>query len=433
MHVTFLSHPQKRDSGDYRHRTLWPAQALSKLVEVHAIQTAHPDAFEAITSADFLIVGMIADPDLRPLIEHRRRLGRPTVYEISDDFRAFPSNTSLGPSFYARPEVQAEIETTARLCDGLQFSSPFLQKKYGHLNACHTVFMNQAWELTPLPAMANNALPRIGWTASGGHFHDGLELARLFHGALEAYPGLSKEFTLCLMTTSRIAQVFRDQGLDIEHTPSGSFEAYEAFIHSLDAGVAHLQIDDFAQGRSDGKYIEYASHGVPILCHRSGTFQHTIRHLANGLLYRSPEEFQRSLVALIRDSKLRSHLRHQAHRDLHTTRNHSAAAHHRLSFYRRMLPTLGRDTPNAPQFLHQIHPMEERLYALMVEQNQNPSPKTLQGLFELAKTYPGAWRVWERSEALYRRLGLTEHLEVVSRRAKDAKKAAQQRALRTAA
>ncbi|MEC7242835.1 MAG: hypothetical protein VXW32_16495 [Myxococcota bacterium] len=432
-HVTFLSHPQTRDSGDYRHRTLWPAQALSQLVDVYALQTAHPEAFEAVVSADLLVVGMIADPDIHALIELRRTIGRPTVYEISDDFRAFPENTSLGTCFYARPDVQAQIESTARLCDGLQFSSPFLQEKYGHLNDCHAVFMNQAWTTPVLQSKPRNEQPRIGWTASGGHLHDAMELARLFRYALDTHPSLQNEFSLCLMTTDRIAQVFRDHHLLIEHTPSGSFESYERFVGTLDAGIAHLQIDDFAQGRSDGKYIEYASHGVPILCHRSGTFQHTVRHLANGLVYRTAEEFGKGLSALVRDPRLRDHLRTQAHRDLVTTRNHAKAAEHRLSFYRRLHPTLGDQHGASPQFHHWIHPIEDRLYRLMVEHNQNPLPSTLQGLLQLSKEYPDAWRVWERLRALYQLFGLTEHEELLDSKAEMTKRSAVERAYRLAA
>ena len=97
--VTFLSHPQPRDCGDYRHRTLWPAKALGELVPTVAVQTLHPDSFAAMLQCHLLVVGMVADPDVQAIVEERKARGLPTIYEISDDFKCFPSNTSLGSIF----------------------------------------------------------------------------------------------------------------------------------------------------------------------------------------------------------------------------------------------------------------------------------------------------------------------------------------------
>jgi hypothetical protein len=53
--VVFLSHPQGRDSGDYRHRVTLPGQALTAHLRVIDIQTSHPDSVAVALKADLLV------------------------------------------------------------------------------------------------------------------------------------------------------------------------------------------------------------------------------------------------------------------------------------------------------------------------------------------------------------------------------------------
>lgn len=437
--VTFLAHAQTRDCGDYRHRTLWPAKALGELTPTVAVQTIHPEVFTAIVQTRMLVVGMVVDSDVKVLVEYRKKMGLPTVYEISDDFKAFPENTELSP-FYARPEVQAHIESMASMCDAVQFSSPFLANKYAHLNPNQVVFMNQAWEVPTLQPQPLNTKPRIGWTASGGHFNDAQDLAKLLVQAKSADPALFERFTLCLMTTPNNASAFTQAGLDFELTQTGSFEEYMDFISTLDGGLAHLTTDDFAQGRSDGKYIEYASRGVPSICHNSGTYQHTIRHMANGLLYDNASEFTKVLGQLVNDRNLRKHLRAQAHRNLSEGRNHSAAAQDRFEFYQNLVSQSrqsemdGQRSPFAQQgFTSLEDPIESPLRQVMEIHNQGAQPETLKDYYRLTQQAPSSWKLWERFEELYRNLGLNEHLVGIQTRASESKSAALDRAFKLAA
>jgi hypothetical protein len=315
-----------------------------------------------------------------------------------------------------------------------------LADKYGDLNAKSMVLMNQAWEVPELGAPPANPKARIGWTASGGHLEDAQELAQLLAQAKAANPGLFEAFTLCLMTTPRNAQAFEAQGLVFEHTQTGSFEHYMAFISTLDGGLAHLGAGDFAQGRSDGKYIEYASRGVPVICHDSGTYAHTIRHMANGLLYRNASDFVAALGALVQKPGLRQHLRGQAHRNLVEHRNHAVAAQDRYAFYEGLVqgsqgsPVAAQRSPFAvPGFTSLEDPIEQALREVMDEHNQEPQPETIRRYFQLSQSAPTAWKVWERFEDLYRTLGLEEHLELLSQRAAESKEAALTRAFQQAA
>jgi hypothetical protein len=157
--VTFVTRPQPRLGGDYLHRTYWPAAALGEHVPTTAIQLSHPDCLEAMATAGLLIVTMVMDADLARIFDARRQRGLPTIYEISDDFEAFPENLPLC-RFYSQPWVQKLARDLCQKADAVQFSSPGLARKYGHLNPVHRIFHNQAWDLPGEPRAIDPASTR---------------------------------------------------------------------------------------------------------------------------------------------------------------------------------------------------------------------------------------------------------------------------------
>jgi hypothetical protein len=139
--VTFVTRPQPRTGGDYLHRTYWPAAALGEHLPTTAIQLSHPDCLEAMATTRLLVVTMIMEPDISRVFDERRKRGLPTIYEISDDFEAFPENLPLC-KFYAQPWVRQLARELCQKADAVQFSSPGLARKYGNLNPVHRVFHN---------------------------------------------------------------------------------------------------------------------------------------------------------------------------------------------------------------------------------------------------------------------------------------------------
>jgi len=399
----------------------------------------------AAAQTRLLVVGMVVDPDVLAIVEHRRTVGLPTIYEISDDFQDFPENTELG-GYYGRQDVQDFIRRIAMTCDAVQYSSPFLEQKYAALSSRRVVFMNEAWEVGELQPRIMGGRRRVGWTASAGHLDDAKELSILMSTACQgsadgAGVDWFREVDFSLMTTPRNAAFFRERGVAFTRTPTGSWEDYLCFVEELEVGLAMLGTTDFAQGRSDGKYIEYAMRGVAALCPRSGTFAHTIRHGDNGLLYGSQEEFVHGLRSLVLDEEFLSRIRQGAHRDLVENRNHAAGAKRRLEFYRALVEDTSQSAwaesrsplTGCQATVEVIDPIEEELTRLMREHNTNPTGRTLQHYQVLAQQYPRSYRVWERFAALYVQLGLTEHRTMLQaearRRREDALSAAFRRSV----
>ncbi len=384
--ITAILHGQDESNGDYFHRVLWPYQALAEHAYIEVVQMTHPDVYLKAAQADLLIVHMIADVGLLEIVKHRKNNNRPTITEISDDFQNFPAETMLH-HFYAQIENQQCMIEFIENSIAVQFSSPFLEQKYKAYNKNTNVFMNQLWKID-LPKTKEIGTPlRLGWVGSGGHVLDARELSTF----LSQCPALQK-FKFSVMTTHEIASIFKNAGLNVAHHPTGDFDTYLRFISSLDVGIAHILEEDFALGRSDGKYLEYTTQGVVSVCANRGTFEKTIRPSENGFLYNSAEDLQNILECISSNPKIISTIRSQAYTDVQQNRNHLSMAMQKISWYQSFIESKQDVTP---QLLFETHEIEEDLKALLEEHNYHPHPDLLNRYKKIAKICPQSHYVWQ--------------------------------------
>ncbi|MEE9494288.1 MAG: hypothetical protein V3W04_13020 [Gammaproteobacteria bacterium] len=328
----FLSHPQSRNSGDYLHRVAWPGDALASHMSVGGIQTTHPQALSLAMQAPLLIIMMIIDPVIERLIKARKRRGMSTVYEISDDFADFPASLPLH-DFYSRAENQQMVYRLAGLCDAVQFSSEALAEKYQHCNPVIHVFRNQLPDKSYRLKNRTHSGPLvIGWSGSSGHLED----ARFLAETLSGWSGL-RQLSIAVMASDNIIQCFKQAGIRVKRYATGSMQAYLKFLRKLDVGVAVLGKSDFNQGRSDGKFLEYASQGVIALCSAHGPYLSTIKDGVNGFLFEDAEQLRAKLTCIVKDASMRQRIRQVAMDEVATTRTHAIASTDRADFYRQWL------------------------------------------------------------------------------------------------
>jgi hypothetical protein len=414
VQCTFLAHPQPRDSGDYRHRITLPGRALATVMDVVELQTTHPDWVAHCVGTDILVACMVADTTLEAVFAERTRRGLPTVYELSDDFRAFP--TSLpGHGFYRVPEHQARIERLARSADLLQCSSHGLRARYGTLNPRCAVLPNQLSEVPPLAPVPEQRLrtPVLGWAASAGHLDDARGLA----AALIAWcttQGLAPHEApvLRLMAPTSIRGVFERAGLPLDwHAPAG-FDAYLAFLDGMDIGFAPLGDSAFAEGRSDGKFLEYASRGVVCIASARGEYLHGIRAGETGLLFAGHDGFVRALSQAIDDAPARLAMRAAAHAQVLRERTHAAAASERFALYGGLLERAGLDAaplaPPARALRALVDPDEAALVDATVHHGQGRLDAALAGYLAMIDRHPDFHLPWERGALIAQAFGATE-------------------------
>jgi len=333
-----LSHPQRRDSGDFLHRVSLPGRALAQHMAVFEVQTGHPEFVRLSLEAGLLVVQMVADPVLLEVMDRRFSKGLPTVYEVSDDFQKFSPHLP-GHAFYAQSETQDLIKDLAARADLLQFSSHGLCEKYGSLNMHTHVAMNQ---FDRVPALADlnagrGASPVLGWAGSVGHIEDAREMALSLRAWLDARPnGSAPVPPLRIMAAESVRAGFQQAGLACQFVAPGNFDDYLAFLHSIDIGLVWISPDDFAIGRSDGKYLEYVSSGVVCVASDLGEYARTIRHRNTGYLFSDRASFIETLDAAFDHPEERLRIRGQAHARVSTQRLHSVAVLDKLAAYKRL-------------------------------------------------------------------------------------------------
>ncbi len=127
MRIAIVDPPHGTRGGDWYDRAYLPGKALAALdgVRVVYLQNHHRRRREVLQEADLVVLNAVVDADLLPVIAARRLAGRPTLYEINDDFRGVQATNPIA-GFFADPANRRLLFRTARSCDALQFSTPDL-------------------------------------------------------------------------------------------------------------------------------------------------------------------------------------------------------------------------------------------------------------------------------------------------------------------
>src|SRR5688500_4710246 len=112
---------RSRDVGDYVYRVSQPSAALGRLpgAEVLTVGMLSPFMPTLLLAADLAILHLLTEDDLFPLLAERKRLGRPTVYEISDNF--VESHPGVGiRGWFADPANRANAFALIKAADAVQ-------------------------------------------------------------------------------------------------------------------------------------------------------------------------------------------------------------------------------------------------------------------------------------------------------------------------
>jgi glycosyltransferase involved in cell wall biosynthesis len=397
--LLFLAHPQSYGSGDWLHRIAWPAAALGDHLRVASVQTTHRQALQAALAARLLVIKMVVDPLMEEIILRRRQLGRATLYEISDDFTAFPPSLPLH-AFYSRPEQQVLARRLAALADGVQFSSHGLQQKFADLNPLHVVMPNQIDRMpAALPPRQHRPRMVIGWSGSIGHLEDGRAVAE----SLAAWPD-RRRAEVAVMAAPPIIELFRQADLRLRSSATGNMAKYLAWLRRLDLGIAWLEDSEFNRGRSDGRFLEFAMSGVVTVASAVGPWRHTIRDGENGFLFATSSELGLLLSRLLGDPALINRVRQTAFQEVATTRTHRQGAIERLAFYRRWLT----HSTTGGGYEESIDPLQEPLMAAMQLHAEGDRVAALNGYQQLLGEAPEFYLLWQRIAEICFALGMVE-------------------------
>jgi tetratricopeptide (TPR) repeat protein len=324
-------------------RTENPCRALGELEHVAVVSgsLASPALLESglLDEADVVVLADTADPDLLPILEARRRARRLSIYEIATHLFGAPP-LARGAARARDLVLRAMPGHLARLADGLQLATPALDARFGALNPRRAVFGSHLWEAPPAPAPRAHALGRVvvGWGGGVSHAADLAAVAPALRGVLERHADVD----VALMGDPTLAELFADLPYGrVAVTPPGSRDDHARFLDGLDVGLAPLLPNEFNRCRDDGRYLEYAAHGVLAVCSDLDPYRASVRPGHTGFLFRDAGELETILERALGDPELRATITGTAAREIGEERVERRHVGARLAFYLETANRLG--------------------------------------------------------------------------------------------
>ena len=341
------------NDGDAHYRLHAPSMQLGKIPGITAVDShfLHPLLYKLIEHADVLVLQFVNDWDLLSICDYRRSRGKVTIFEANDYFFDLQPWNPIAANWSDR-ETQELYKRLLSHADGVQTSTEFLADKWHEMGARKVaVFKNhlvQVPDLAPLP-------PRpftIGWAGSPGHFADLLHIAPTLQNWLASHP----ETRLAIMTNELARSFFHLPQERFIFRNFGSLEQYLDFLKSLDVGLAPLLPTDYNRGRSDVKFLEYSSQGVPGIYQNLNPYQGIVRDGVHGMLFHSTKDLATKLDLLYADANLRNRIREQAYEFVHGNRILANNIQERLAWYRSFE---NKGSQSRQGFLAELEPFKE--------------------------------------------------------------------------
>lgn len=356
-----LAEERVRQPGRLRLAVLFPADLdgenaglywlhVTSLVEllgaagwiVDARSVADPGAAAAALAADVTVLQMPAEPDAEGVILRRRDLGRPTVYEITDNVLGvgdwLPATAAL-----RSPLVRQAMLYHAHLADSLQMLVPALAELFAGVNSRRIVLSPH----TPYPA---EPPPKpggfvFGWSGSRSHAESlrpmapaVVELCRRHPEATFAFMGDRALFDELFGAIPPGQRRIR---------PFGSRDEQASFIGGLHVGIAPMAPTTFNATRSDTRVGIFAGHAVAAVLQDAVPHR---PHAERARMFGTCDELLDTLEELFQDPAQVEALARAGREWIERERSPAALAAERDGAYRALLGSreATRDAPPPP-------------------------------------------------------------------------------------
>jgi len=289
-----------------------------------AFQTGEPKIF--IPDYDIIIFHRTVEPVLLNLLEMAKNLGKPTIYDIDDNFLAIPDLPQ--GKYYRQSHIREAAKEFMRHCNAVKVHSRQMQEIASRYN--ENVFLEpDCFDFSLIEGLAQRAKPPgvtvIGY--SGTRYRD--------HDFVAVTPAIRR-----IMRDFQDRVQFEFMGFipgELEGIQGVSFtpwnQDYKSFIReryqrNWDIGLAPLQNILFNLCKSNNKYREYGGSGIAGIYANLPVYSGDVKHGVNGLLADNNEDsWYGAMRRLIEDLPLRKKIAENAQR--HVLENYSVeqAAH----------------------------------------------------------------------------------------------------------
>lgn len=251
-----------------------------------------------IAQFDVVYIFMWVTPIGTSLFERLfRRLSKHLIYDIEDNLFIEKGN-DLNPlvKILKSPDKTAFLIKSA---NHVITSSPFLNDYCLGINKNKVcTYISSSVDTTlflPTNAYSNKSKVTIGWT---GTFSSKIYLDLLRNVFWE----LNKRVDFKLRVIGNFQYEF--PGIDLE-VIQWTKEREVEDLQGIDIGVYPLVQDEWVLGKSGLKAIQYMAFGLPTVATNVGTTPRIIKHMSNGWLVKTDEEWIDALETLIKNPELR--------------------------------------------------------------------------------------------------------------------------------
>ena len=221
---------------------------------------------------------------------------RPLLYDFDD--AVFLANTSDANRWIAALKCPWKTDWIIRHAAQVVAGNEYLASHARPLNRAVTVIPTavDTTMFVPRAGAGAAAAPVVGWI--------GTPTTAPYLTPLGApLAALAREHAF----TFRVSGGGHDLSFDGVRTeyPEWSLEQEVTLFNTCDVGVYPMPDDDWARGKSGFKAIQFMACGVPVVASPVGVNREIIRDGENGFLASTPDEWERTLRALVTDAALR--------------------------------------------------------------------------------------------------------------------------------
>jgi len=282
------------------------------------------DMYERILNwADVLTFQMVS---AKSLVDLANKKGIYTIFDTDDLIGWVPPKHPQAKVTKKR-DYQKMFKDTMRKVNQITYSSPLMSnyKEYNKNATCLPNYLpDYFWEK---PQLKNDSKQiRLGWAGGASHQEDLDFIAPIVEKVLKRHPEVKLVYTggggwSDGTPTSEIRHG-EDHFKDIpqaqkEYCMSCPVEIWPSRLNSMRLDIAMAPLDDnvFARHKTHIKYFEYG------INHWAGVYQKflykdVVKHGETGFLATTPEEWEKYIEKLIKDTKLRKEMGERAYKDV---------------------------------------------------------------------------------------------------------------------
>ncbi|HEX7615039.1 MAG TPA: glycosyltransferase [Thermoanaerobaculia bacterium] len=306
---------------------------LSHPALAEKIELTHGTA-EAIPDCDLLIIERHTlwpyerqlDGFVRVLSRCRQR-GVPVVYELDDNLLDLHHDAPW--EAYTGDALRGVVAFLIRQADGVIVSTPALAERLARLRAGVLVVPNALDERlfgsAPEAAAPHGPAVTIGYMGTFTHEADLRMVLAPLRALLRRHAGRVQLEIVGGAAENRVASLF--EGLPFRQLHPRHEDAYPKFVPWMrrhlkwDVAIAPLVDDAFTQCKSDLKYLDYGTLGIPGVFSDVRPYRETVRHRETGLLAANePTAWAEALDEIVSDGELRARLAAAAKAEVHGSR-----------------------------------------------------------------------------------------------------------------